>query len=235
MGEQLKGEATAHLQDDGTFVLVPNNDYLTHTVASELLLKEWQSKNPPFLTTNTNLKEGEVVKLQDYEEVREHFDSYHKMWRKDIPVQFSDKSRTVLVLKEKKEQPIPNYNNLTVNEIIDVYNSWPLPDVLAKLVEATDHLLKVRNYDLTGWEEVSHCVERGREILAVLNTPKLSPLSEGREKEPPYDLRTMLIQAAQFGEDFGAANAWTLQYDSLEEMIDCCFEKEIKFHPTSNQ
>lgn len=54
-------------------------------------------------------------------------------------------------------------------EILGVYNAWPLKDVLAKLVEVTEYLLDVKNYDRTGWEEVSGCAKRGREYLYLLN------------------------------------------------------------------
>lgn len=54
-------------------------------------------------------------------------------------------------------------------EALGVNNPWPITDVLTKLIESTEYLLNVNNYDKHGWEEVSHCTKVGREILTKLN------------------------------------------------------------------
>ncbi len=108
MGEQLKGEATADLQDDSTFVLKPVNPfperlYMGYGEVSE----EWklfEANNPPIPTTNTNLKEGELVQLADYEEVEQYLDTWTLRWTDGIDVY--KQMRTVLVLKEKKLSPL---------------------------------------------------------------------------------------------------------------------------------
>lgn len=47
--------------------------------------------------------------------------------------------------------------------------SWPITDVMQKLVESTEYLLDVKNYDRTGWEEVSHCTKLGRQYVGKIN------------------------------------------------------------------
>lgn len=43
--------------------------------------------------------------------------------------------------------------------------SWPLRDVLAKLIEASEILMHQKNYDGHGWEQISHAIERGKVAL----------------------------------------------------------------------
>ena len=60
---------------------------------------------------------------------------------------------------------------LTREQIIEVFgldNPWTLKDVLNKLIEASEILLHKKNYDRHGWEEISHCVKRGKEIVLIL-------------------------------------------------------------------
>jgi len=53
-------------------------------------------------------------------------------------------------------------------DILGLKNAWPLKDVLKKLIEASEILLLKKDYDGHGWEEISHCVTRGKEILAMI-------------------------------------------------------------------
>ncbi len=48
--------------------------------------------------------------------------------------------------------------------------SWPLRDVITKLVEASEILLHQKNYDGHGWEQISHAVDRAK--VALANWPK---------------------------------------------------------------
>lgn len=50
----------------------------------------------------------------------------------------------------------------------DMYTPWPLHDVLAKLVEATDHLLGHHQCDTHGHEEYRAATIAGREILKAV-------------------------------------------------------------------
>lgn len=45
---------------------------------------------------------------------------------------------------------------------------WPLKDVLAKLIEAAEILLKEKDYDGHGWELIDTCIEKGKEYKAFL-------------------------------------------------------------------
>lgn len=55
---------------------------------------------------------------------------------------------------------------------LDLDNPWPLVDVIKKLVSASEILLIDKNYDGHGWEEISHCVERGKEIISQIESEK---------------------------------------------------------------
>lgn len=54
-------------------------------------------------------------------------------------------------------------------DLLDLHNPWSLKDSLQKLVEAANILLHQKNYDGHGWEEISHCVTRGEEIINKIN------------------------------------------------------------------
>lgn len=56
-----------------------------------------------------------------------------------------------------------------LREALGVNDAWPITDVLLKLIEATEYLLDVKNYDKTGWEEVSHCTKVGRKMMESIN------------------------------------------------------------------
>jgi len=55
-----------------------------------------------------------------------------------------------------------------MDKILGNDNPWPLKDVLNKLIEASEILLHEKNYDRHGWEEISRCVKRGKEIVSIL-------------------------------------------------------------------
>jgi len=55
------------------------------------------------------------------------------------------------------------------SDILGLDNSWSLKDVLKKLIEASEILLHQKNYDGHGWEEINHCVERGKAIVSTLS------------------------------------------------------------------
>ena len=63
--------------------------------------------------------------------------------------------------------------NVDTLELVDDINlnsgadtPWPLRDVLAKLAEAADILLKQLDYDGLGWESIAHAREAARVLLA---------------------------------------------------------------------
>lgn len=65
-----------------------------------------------------------------------------------------------------------------VSDLLGTHEPWPLTDVLLKLIESTEYLLHVNNYDRHGWEEVSHSTKIGSEYLDKLTQSlKSSPAS----------------------------------------------------------
>lgn len=57
---------------------------------------------------------------------------------------------------------------LNVEKVLAENEPWSLYEVLKKLVEASEILLIKKDYDGHGWEEISHAVKRGKEIIRVL-------------------------------------------------------------------
>jgi hypothetical protein len=55
--------------------------------------------------------------------------------------------------------------------VLRLDDTWPLIDVLRKLVEASDILLHKRDYDQTGWEEHEYAYRDGLKIIEQLNQP----------------------------------------------------------------
>jgi predicted metalloenzyme YecM len=62
---------------------------------------------------------------------------------------------------------------LPINKILGLDQPWALIDVMKKLIEVTDILLHEKNYDRHGWEEIEHCLGRGKEIVKMLEGNKL--------------------------------------------------------------
>jgi hypothetical protein len=54
---------------------------------------------------------------------------------------------------------------VTLDSPADMQRPWPLCDVLQRLADFADDRLTRKNYDGHGWEELSVCVARAREIL----------------------------------------------------------------------
>lgn len=61
--------------------------------------------------------------------------------------------------------------NKRLRDVLMEGESWPLRDVLAKLVEASEILLHQKNYDGHGWEQISHAVDRAKAALAKWPQP----------------------------------------------------------------
>ena len=83
-------------------------------------------------------------------------------------------SNAYLSQLENGEIKQPSYNTVITlimlySDILGLDNSWSLKDVLKKLIEASEILLHQKNYDGHGWEEINHCVERGKSIVSTLS------------------------------------------------------------------
>ncbi len=61
---------------------------------------------------------------------------------------------------------------LPLYEIMGLDTPWPLLEVLSRLIEASDILLKERQYDGHGHEVLSAATDKAREIVSLL-TPKI--------------------------------------------------------------
>lgn len=55
--------------------------------------------------------------------------------------------------------------------VLRLEETWPLIDVLRKLVEASDILLHEKDYDRAGWEEHEYAYRQGLMIIEQLNQP----------------------------------------------------------------
>jgi hypothetical protein len=72
-----------------------------------------------------------------------------------------------------------------VEDGLGMSTTWPLLDVLRKLVEAGDHLMSVHSCDAHGHEELAVCVQKGREYIARIH----AALSSGEAKAEPVRAR----------------------------------------------
>lgn len=68
-----------------------------------------------------------------------------------------------------KEQEGYFFTPEETNKIFGLQEAWPLVDVLKKLTEASDILLKQKNYDGHGWEEIHHATGKAKEYIESLN------------------------------------------------------------------
>ena len=72
--------------------------------------------------------------------------------------------------QEKTNEPLSKTAVMpSLQSVMALDNAWCLKDVLKKLIEASEILLLQKNYDGHGWEEISHCVDRGKEIVSILS------------------------------------------------------------------
>lgn len=63
-------------------------------------------------------------------------------------------------------------NNNTPIEYYEAFGlntSWPITEVLSKLIEASEILLEKKDYDGHGWEEISYATKRAKELVVFIN------------------------------------------------------------------
>ena len=92
---------------------------------------------------------------------------------------------------------------------------WPLRDVVAKLVDAGEILLREQNYDGHGWEQIQQAVEHGKFALAKWAIP--TPWQESGRVTREAELIEELIQVKleNPGTTREQALAWALQMKAL--------------------
>ncbi len=106
--------ATAHLQDDGTFVLKPKNPYHMYIGNLNPEWKAFDDAHPRILTDNKNLTDGQEVDLYDYSKVEQILtkDGYRDLQWWEIKT-FDEKKkrkqfalRTILRLRSEIVSPL---------------------------------------------------------------------------------------------------------------------------------
>ncbi len=117
-------------------------------------------RNDKFFQDNTgdiwDFNQVEYLAESSVKHDKRYFIDELKLWIEQI----NDKKLNVAAFAE-----ILNHKATIPSEL---GNAWPTKDVLRKLIFAAEYLLHEKNYDGHGWEEISHCVQRGKEILNLL-------------------------------------------------------------------
>lgn len=66
----------------------------------------------------------------------------------------------------------------TMEDLLGTTKPWSLASVLEQFVKSSEMLLKRDGYDGGDYEELEHCVFRGKEIIAMLSNTEQSPKQE---------------------------------------------------------
>lgn len=92
-------------------------------------------------------------------------------------------------IQEIKELKDGQAKGIPTDEILGLYNAWPLRDVLERLAQGMEILLHDKGYDGNWHEEFLICMNRANEIRALLSQPENSresrqEPSEGQDEKP---------------------------------------------------
>lgn len=60
--------------------------------------------------------------------------------------------------------------NSKEGSLLGLNESWPLKDIISKLIEASEILLNYHSYDGQGYEEIQLCVAKAKEKIALLDS-----------------------------------------------------------------
>lgn len=115
-------------------------------------------------------------------------------------------------------------DKLPIDEILRLDQPWPLKDILAKLIEASDILLHEKNYDQHGWEIISHATEEAKKIKALLEPPKEEQINY--YKVCPFTIG----KTYNIGVYKGRYDAWDNYFGSFRFVKD---DKVSLVHPIS--
>ena len=91
-----------------------------------------------------------------------------------------------------------------IREVFGMSEPWPLNDILAKLVEATQHLLDDHNCDTHGHEEFRHAASGGKACLSRIQSALRrddSPVETSAWQSietAPKDGRTVLVKSGNW-------------------------------------
>lgn len=102
------------------------------------------------------------------------------------------------VPKGQSNSPAEDTGNLGAD------TSWPLADVLTRLADAADHLLRDHDCDRQGWEGVTVARDKAREYAKALTTPSA-------EGEPTVDPTEADLNDPMFERVWQAIKGWDIQ------------------------
>ncbi len=105
-------------------------------------------------------EEKMTISVRDYKKLKSELDELKeesRQWEKLSLVRLSNTNQSL----EQELQTLKGLND-----------SWPLKDILKKLIEGADILLNKKDYDGHGWEEISLARKMAKDKLKALLTPK---------------------------------------------------------------
>lgn len=108
--------------------------------------------------------------------------------------------RMAIVALESPVEPTPDPHGMST--------PWPLPDVLAKLIAATEHLLRDHDCDAHGHEEYKAAVDSGKTLLAGLRSSSETDSRYEWLRQHPDEFASAVADAygdwdGQNADDFG--------------------------------
>jgi hypothetical protein len=91
-------------------------------------------------------------------------------WEDEINADYDERDRRD---KEQKDDRVQEddrqpQQQLEMKDLFGFEESWDLISVLNKLISSTEILLNKKDYDGHGWEEVQHCVKKGKEYVSKM-------------------------------------------------------------------
>ena len=113
-------------------------------------------------------KNAYITDLQNYcnqlESERDELKEKNKEWEIDNEIWMKTSLADITKDNAKLRQELQTLKGLN--------DSWPLKDILKKLIEGADILLNKKDYDGHGWEEISLARKMAKDKLKELLTPK---------------------------------------------------------------
>jgi len=106
-----------------------------------------------------------------------------------------------VIVRDWLRNGIASTQEVITDEILGIYNPWPLTDVLGKLIFATEYLLHEKNYDGHDHEELQICVQRGKEIINWLPSQMTANRRENVCNNWMPDKGTSATRCATCGKD----------------------------------
>lgn len=147
-------------------------------------------------------------------------------------------AQDALILIEEFLKEIPLYRinrdlaSKIIGDLFSLSNPWPFTDVFNKLIEGNEILLKNKNYDGHGWEEINTAYLKAKEIQSSMADTRNQLYKESKEntimsspEKIEYievcncDKKTPLIWTFRFP----GAEYWCPKCGNLYGMFGCYF------------